>query len=517
MLATIWKNVLPGPRQFMAAALLLLGAGGCGERIGDNSPEMADDGRPAVAEPLMERDLDDLRHSGTLKVITFYSPRTYFIHKGGQAGFEFELISRFAEEQNLSVEMVIAEPGDDLVSLLNSGLGDLVCVGQPISPEMQKYAAYTRPTNFTRKVVVLPGSSTRPNTLEGLAGLTLTLPHGNLFMPALQELRASAGAAFRIAQALPPDGAEDLMAQISRDEREAVVVDDIAARAGMAWIPNLRLGPELGPRRPTGWLVRRNSPDLLGALDGFLESHLKVSTSGRILRSQTYGIIYDRYFENAKTIKGYREAAHRPDKSGRISRFDEIVRAQAEAAGLDWRLVSSLIYQESRFYPNARSKADARGLMQVLPKFAGPQADSLYVPEANLRAGLRLLGQTHRGFAYLDSLDRWRFTLAVYHAGFGHVADARRLAMDQGRDPNAWQGSLARTLPLLMEHKHYRNTRHGYYGGAETVDYVEEIMNRFRMYARFVPRSEAPPDTLDPDSGALDLLPGLVLEKPPPR
>jgi membrane-bound lytic murein transglycosylase F len=126
--------------------------------------------------------------------------------------------------------------------------------------------------------------------------------------------------------------------------------------------------------------------------------------------------------------------------------------------------------------------------------------------------------QTHRSFAYLDSLDRWRFTLAVYHAGYGHVTDARRLAMDLGRDPNAWQGSLAHTLPLLMEHRHFRNMRHGYYGGAETVDYVEEILNRFRMYARFVPRFPAPPDTTPGAVQVQEILPGLVREDiPPPR
>jgi len=89
--------------------------------------------------------------------------------------------------------------------------------------------------------------------------------------------------------------------------------------------------------------------------------------------------------------------------------------------------------------------------MQVLPRFAGAQHDSLYYPEANLRAGLRLLKSTWRTYAYLDSLDRTRFTLAEYHAGAGHVADARRLAMEMGRDPNQWHGSLTVSLPRLMQ------------------------------------------------------------------
>ena len=521
--------MLPAPVQSMYfqrrtqwCALLLtcvLVLAGCGEKIEPILGSDEDSGVPAVPEPLRRWDLDDLRRSGILKVATYYSPRTYFIHKGGQAGFEFELVSRFAEQQGLTLEMVIAEPGDDLVSLLNTGQADLVCVGHTVPPGVEPYLAWTRPTNFTRKVVVLPETSTRPATLEGLAGLTLTLPQGCPFEEKLQAMRQEAGMVFRVVSGPPLAEAEDLMAQVANGEREAIVVDDIAARAGMAWIPGLKLGPILGEPQATAWLMRNNSTDLKGALDSYLQKHLKVTSGGRTRRSQTYGIIHDRYFRNEKSIKGYRDVNHRPDKSGRISRYDELVRTQAEAAGLDWRLVSALMYQESRFYPNARSKADARGLMQVLPQFAGPQADSLYIPEANLRAGLRLMKQTYQNYAYLDSLDRWRFTLAEYHAGHGHVTDARRMAMDMGRDPNSWGQALKITLPRLMESLHYRRTRHGYYGGAETVDYVEEIMNRFRMYARFVPRQPEEPDSMEEMLKNLQLLPGLVTTTPgpPPR
>jgi membrane-bound lytic murein transglycosylase F len=142
--------------------------------------------------------------------------------------------------------------------------------------------------------------------------------------------------------------------------------------------------------------------------------------------------------------------------------------------------------------------------MQVMPHVAGPQADSLFVPEANLRAGLRLLRSTWDGFAYLDSLRRLRFTLAVYHAGIGHVTDARRLAMDVGRDPNRWHGGLAETLPRLAQRRWYDQTRHGYYRGDETVRYVDEILSRYRMYMRLVPRDPDAPaaaaDTLAADA-----------------
>jgi membrane-bound lytic murein transglycosylase F len=257
------------------------------------------------------------------------------------------------------------------------------------------------------------------------------------------------------------------------------------------------VGPALGDPQPLVWLVRRNSPELRDALNAYLREHFRFTADGSAWRSQTYGIIYDRYFRNPRTIRTFQREEARPDKSGRISRYDELVREQSEALGLDWRLVTALIYQESRFYEQAVSKAGARGLMQVMPHLAGPQADSLFVPEANLRAGLRLLHEAWEGFAYLDSLERLRFTLATYHAGIGHVTDARRLAMDSLLDPNRWDNGLARTLPRLAQRRWYTSTRHGYYRGDETVRYVDEILNRYRMYGRLVPREPGAAAAMD--------------------
>ena len=474
----------------LGMALLVLGLAGCGEKIDPTPGTGPADGLPAVAEPLMKRDLEEIRRTGILRVITYYSPRTYFIHKGGQAGFEFELVSRFADKENLTLEIVIAEPGDDLVSLLNEGRGDLACVGQPLPPGFEKFVSWTRPTNFTRKVVVLPEDSTRPDNIQGLAGMTVTLPHGCPFLPALRDLRRAGSVAFRISNGPPLAEPEELMAQVARHQREAVVVDDIAARAGMAWIPGLRLGPALGERRPTTWLLRKNSPDLKAALDDFLKGHLKVSATGRVRRSQTYGIIYDRYFENERTIRGFRDAASRPDKSGRISRFDDEIRRQAEAAGLDWRLVAALIYQESRFYPNALSKADARGLMQVIP------STGRYI------ARKRGIKKKYNLFDTETSVDfgTWYFARA-FHGTAGDVP--RSLAgynAGPGRATKWWAANVGRTYDEVIERIPFDETRY----------YVKIILRNWEMYQRLYADREIPPGR----ENVFALLPRTVEQEP---
>ncbi len=511
------------PRRLLAATAVCLVLAGCGQRIAPAGGAGGDRGEPAVPHPLVERDLDDIGRSGVLRMIARYNSSSYFVHKGGQAGFDYELVVRFAREHGLTVEVIVPEPGEDEISLLNEGAGDVVCTGWIPDEDLARWVAWTRPANFVGKVVVTGSDDARGADPQGWNGAVLTLPAGDPFRRELIRVRESTGARFRIAEGRLADGPDDLLAGVDAGLVDAAVVDDVVARAAMAYRTNLRVAAEVGDPGPRVWLVRHNAPELKAALNRYLKEHLSVAESGRRRRSQTYGIIYDRYFENPLTIRGFQEAAHRPDKSGRISRWDDLIRGQAEDAGLDWRLVAALVYQESRFYPYARSKAGARGLMQVLPAFAGDQADSLYVPEANLRAGLRLMKATWGSYAYLDSLERTRFTLAEYHAGHGHLTDARRLAMDLGRDPNLWEGSLAETLPLLENPRWYGKLRHGFYRGTRTVDYVEEILARYRAYMRLVPREPgAAPDSVlarlpGDDADVLDGLPDLIVDGPPPR
>jgi membrane-bound lytic murein transglycosylase F len=243
---------------------------------------------------------------------------------------------------------------------------------------------------------------------------------------------------------------------------------------------------------PVAWAVRHNSPELRAALNDYLKHQFWVDQNGQH-RSRFYGILYERYYQDPKQIRGFQEAAARPDLSGRISPYDDLFQTVSQKEGLDWRLVAALAFRESRFKPDAVSRAGARGLMQILPRFAGVEAGHLDDPEINVNLGVRLLREIYDGYAYLDSLNRWRFTLATYHAGVGHMADARRLAIDRGRDPNQWEGSVEASLPHLREQKFYSEARHGLFHGEQTVAYVQDILNRYRLYRQLVP---------DPDSAA---------------
>ncbi|WP_086011967.1 transglycosylase SLT domain-containing protein [Terriglobus roseus] len=138
--------------------------------------------------------------------------------------------------------------------------------------------------------------------------------------------------------------------------------------------------------------------------------------------------------------------------------------ASAQAQGLDPYLVASLIRQESEFNPGAISRANAMGLMQLLPAVGKQQAKrigmgkfapaQLLNPSINLRLGTANLRQV---------LDRFNgtpeYALAAYNAGDVPIRN--------------WMGeNNYKDLPEFVESIPYTETR----------EYVQSILRNREMY-----------------------------------
>jgi peptidoglycan lytic transglycosylase len=140
------------------------------------------------------------------------------------------------------------------------------------------------------------------------------------------------------------------------------------------------------------------------------------------------------------------------------------LRKYSELNGLDPYLVASLIRQESEFNALALSRANAVGLMQLLPKtgktvakqvkLKGYSAPQLYTPAVNLQLGTRY---------FKDMVDKYNgqfeYALAAYNAGSDRVGDW--LGQGHYRDPQEFVESIPFT---------------------ETREYVQAILRNANVY-----------------------------------
>jgi len=213
---------------------------------------------------------------------------------------------------------------------------------------------------------------------------------------------------------------------------------DLALRRNVASNPALVRALELFRMDRPGWAAREWNDALAGMSD------VERLEAVRLARAIGW---HDRVFSlaqgNPEELRYYRLRFP-------LS-YPNTIREQASLHDLDPALVAAVTRAESAWMPGARSPADARGLMQVLPataagvarrigmEFDGPAA--LYRPVTNLRLGtayMREMLDRHGGRPY--------FAMAAYNAGPAPVARWRSQRPDF--DPDFW-----------IETINYRETR----------------------------------------------------------
>lgn len=208
--------------------------------------------------------------------------------------------------------------------------------------------------------------------------------------------------------------------------------------------------------------------------------------------SQEYSDLKERF---SPSYEPYRRAA-----MGRRFKYagpyDELIKKYAATLGWDWRLLTAVVWQESRFHIEARSRRGAAGLMQMMPRTAGKYGieDSLD-PEENLRAAAKYFSRLQRMFkGYASGAELAKFTLAAYNAGEGRVLDCINFAKSSGKPYSSWN-DLKAIIPSMRDADVMDKdtvTRLGVFKGYETIAYVDKVLELYSMFRAIVPGPSSP-------------------------
>lgn len=441
-----------------------------------------------VSSPMIERDLDEIQASGTLRVLMRNSSSSYHVLRGEEFGFEFELARRLARDLGVQLQVILPESQYSLMSQLNLGQADLIAAPLiPHAPEAAP-ARYTQPYGEVELTLVVHEAMAEAiASPEDLEGVMVASRRWSNEERALLDLREQ-GIHVGMVMLSPQTSSEEILEMVADGTYPAAVAHSNIAQATLKLRSELRLAFPLSRELPICWAVRSNSPRLGAAVDAFLQSHYQLREDGQATRSQLYNILHAKYFSDTNLILSREEDPFHLARTGRLSPFDDLFRASARRYDLDWRLLASVAFQESRFDPDQKSWAGAVGLMQVRPRTVGAPEEKLYEPELNIELGAKHLRSLFDAYRFLDDDMQLIFALAAYNAGQGHLDDARFLAIMRGKDPNAWKGSVRTSLLLLRKPEYHRQVRYGYVRGTETVDYVDRVLRRYELFCQVVPR-----------------------------
>jgi membrane-bound lytic murein transglycosylase F len=434
------------------------------------------------------RDLDAIRKSGKLKVLLAYDPINYFIYKGAPMGYSYELAERFARELGVQLEVVPVRDMNLQIPMLRSGEGDVIAHFMTVTRSRSRSVDFSMPLDYTRQVLVQhvagnPDDSTglvrKPEQLDGK---TVYAREKSAYDNTLRELMTRHGISITIVPVHGSVTTGELIRLVNSGEISYTVADSNIAVTHQSICPDIDIRTPVSVTQPLAWAVRKRSPKLREALDAWL---MREKHSGEMRA------IHRKYYDQQYRFRKYAVNVFYSDKAGSISSYDKLVKEGARDIGWDWRLLSSLIYEESQFDPQVVSWAGAIGLMQVMPATGSMmRIFNLSNPEANIKAGTAYLETLEKQWKEIrDHETRMKFILASYNVGPGHVKDAQKLAVKYGANPKVWDDNVEKYLLLKSEPRYYNDavTDLGYCNGAIPVRYTRSILSRYRLYTQVIP------------------------------
>ena len=431
-------------------------------------------------------DLAEIKKRKVLRVLTRNSASTYFLWRGELLGFEYELAKRFAEQNDLRLEMVVPPSRDLLIPWLKQGKGDLIAAAMTINEQRQTQGiGFSRPYHQVSELLVTRRDDSSLNTPEDLKGRTVVVRKSSAYWESLEALQQQ-GIKFALVAAPEEMETEELIARVADGKIDLTVADSQILDIEQTWRDDIQAAFPLGEPRSHGWIARKENPELLTAVNAFLKKEY---------RGVFYNVTYKKYFKNPKRILSHVEERADGGDNG-LSPYDNLTRQYADRYGFDWRLVASQMYQESRFDPNAKSWVGALGLLQVMPRTAKEFGiNDLRDPEQGVHAGVQYLDWLRKRFEpELPMADRTWLALAAYNAGVGHVRDARQLAAEKGWNPDKWFDNVEKAMLLLSKKEYATKAKHGYVRGHEPVNYVRQIRDRYFAYIKLKQQSVAQAD-----------------------
>ena len=433
-------------------------------------------------------DLEEILTAGKIRVVTNYNSTNYFVYKGQPMGYQFELLQEFATFIGVKLEVTVNNDLQTNFEALQNGLSDIIASNLPVMRESEDYIAYTAPHSFSRQVLVQQAYSSdqkgsnniQYNTLIrnqlDLAGKSIYVQKGSAYVQRLRNLANEIGDSIHIVE-IPDYEVEQLVELVAAGEIPYTVCDENLAIVNLNFYPNLDVETPVSFPQKQAWAVNKNAPELLNAINNWMVS---------FTQTPRYQRIYQKYFLNKRSIHLV-DAGFHSIKGGQVSVYDELIKEESQRFDMDWRLIASIIYQESRFIPDAESWAGALGLMQLMPETAerfGVQ--SITSPRDNIRGGMQLLQWLDERLALRveDSNERLKFVLAAYNVGIGHVLDAMKLAEKYGMNPTIWNDNVDFFLLHKSDPKYYNDpvVEFGYCRGEEPYQYVREILERYDHY-----------------------------------
>ncbi len=432
-------------------------------------------------------DYPEIAKDSVLRVVISTNPIDYFIYQGQPMGFQLEILEDFALEHNLTLETIVENDTEKGMQMLLNRECDILAQSAINTANRDLVVEFTVPLRQTKQVLVqrIPdeqlGSDTLIRDLSDLKLKTLYIQKGSANLNSLKNLASEIIQNFYVVE-IDSMSPEQMIKNVSDGNFDYVVCNYNIAKISQSYYPNIDIKTDMSFPQNISWCVRPESEILLDTLNIWLGNYMKLDEYSRLVR---------KYINNNRILVDINSEFYSGNE-GKISKYDNLIKKHSNLIGWDWRLIASLIYEESRFKVSTESWAGAYGIMQLLPTIYQKYTSSKYQGiESEIYAGINYLDylDTRLASEITDSIERIKFVLASYNIGPGHIDDAISLTKKYKKKPASWQ-DVSYYLINLSNPKFYNDTlvKHGYFPGIYSVEFANSITNRYKHYVNIIPK-----------------------------
>jgi membrane-bound lytic murein transglycosylase F len=437
--------------------------------------------------------LEQVRARGVLRVVTRFSPVTYYEGANGPAGAEFEMVRGLARDLGVRLEIYTTESFSGILPQVIEGKADLAAAALTVTEDRKSRVLFSTPYKTTSEHVIYRVGTLRPRKLDDIVGGAIEVLAGSSHAESLNQLRQQNPDLTWLENS--DTEVEDLLFRVSSGELSYTVADTLEFNVARNYHPDIRIGMDLDNSHDMAWAFRKSDDySLLEVANAYL---FKIHENGTMAR------VEERYFGHTRRFDYVGTRTFLRDIDQKLPSYRYLFEQVANELDLDWRLLAAVSYQESHWNPAAKSPTGVRGMMMLtLATAKQMEVKNRKDPQQSIRGGARYLERVKSKIPdRIPEPDRTWLALAAYNVGWGHLEDARIITEMRGENPDSWR-AVKESLPLLTQKQWYKQVKRGYARGWEPVRYVENVRSYLDILkwktATSNPRRLAP---LEPDAG----------------
>jgi len=430
-----------------------------------------------------------IRERGCLVALTDVNSLSYYIYRGEPMGYQLELLRSFADFIGVPLKIIASNDIAKLYYYLDLNVADVMAVNLPVTYDGKKLLRFSHPFDNTKMVLV----QRKKEIVKGKRGVlfissfkdfahdTIYIQKNPFVFPLLKSFLRRAGRNVHLVE-VNDRSQEELVRKVSERKIGFTICSENLAEKLTQVYKNIDAGFVVSRDFDYSWGTGLSSDTLQNKINNWIDE---------INNNKDLNKIHSAYYENQRVVNAFSSDYFSLNK-GKISPYDEILKELSKRIHWDWRLLASLVYEESNFYTGQVSTHNATGLMQLMPETAGKFGlDSTSSPRQQLVAGVKYLERLNKQLPaeISDPKERINFLLASFNVGPGRVLLARNKAFVNGKNPNKWNNNVdyfltrkSKKEPFVKGDTGIDLSPYGTAGG-----YVARVMERYYHYKNIIP------------------------------